>query len=143
MPRSWTATTRAVAVRRYASSLNSNSVGVWVMGAALHARIGVGRRRRLRRLSPLRRRAPSRWAASAVGVRRSAEPTAPGRLDDEYVTDIHLDLAGRAVLFARAVGALDPVAPDRPGRAAGDAEGRDAPVIREHHRGHRLEKTHA
>ena len=48
-------------------------------------------------------------------LRHRAEAAAARRLDDEHVARLHLDLAGRAELFPRAIGALDPVAPTAPG----------------------------
>ena len=49
----------------------------------------------------------------------------------------------RAEMLDVAVGALDPVAAGRAGLAARDAERRHAPVVRQHHRGHGLEESHA
>src|SRR5438876_824007 len=65
-----------------------------------------------------------------------------GRLDHEYIARLHLHLAGRAVFLRSPIGALDPVAPDRARLTACDTERRDAPVIRQHHRGHRLQEAH-
>ncbi|MBK6803788.1 MAG: hypothetical protein IPG84_02415 [Betaproteobacteria bacterium] len=76
-------------------------------------------------------------------VVRRAEPAAARRPHDEHVARPHLDLERRAEVLARTVGPLDPVLAQRARRAAVDAERRDAPVVREHHRGHRLEEAHA
>ena len=55
----------------------------------------------------------------------------------------HLRFEGRVEVLGLAGGALYPVAPDGRGFAAGDTERRHAPVIRQHHRRHRLQESHA
>src|SRR5437870_7720466 len=74
---------------------------------------------------------------------RGPEPAATRRLNHEYVARLHFDLKGRAELFPRSVGALDPVASHGTRLPARDAERRDAPVIGEHDRGHRLEEAYS
>src|SRR5439155_12335546 len=85
-------------------------------------------------------RAGRKGAAHSV---RSPMSAAAGRLNHEDIARSHLDLARRAELFARSVDALDPIAADCTRVSTRNAERRHTPVIREHHRGHRLEKTHA
>src|SRR4030095_1472673 len=72
-----------------------------------------------------------------------AESAAPWCLDDEYIADAHLHLAGCAELFARSVGAFHPVAAHRTRQTACDAEWRDPSMIGEHRRGHRRPKATA
>src|SRR5438552_13549058 len=91
---------------------------------------------------------PSGWSEERRRVRKSSltllsESAATRRLNHEYVARLHFDLKGCAELFPRSVGALDPVASHGARLAARDAERRDAPVIGEHDRGHRLEEAYS
>src|SRR5690242_13662148 len=83
-----------------------------------------------------------RWPLHAVVSIRRPESAAAGRLDDEHVAGSHTDLECGAEFLARPVGALDPVAASSARLPSTDAERRDAPVIGQHDRGHRLQEAH-
>src|SRR5260221_7667108 len=72
-----------------------------------------------------------------------AVPAATRRLDDENVARGDLRLVGIGQVRARAIGALDPVAPDVSGPAARHPVRRDSPMSREDRSRHRLEEAHA
>src|SRR5437016_800222 len=89
-----------------------------------------------------RRAAPFPGGQSGSSTGRTVAAAA-GRVDHEYIAGAHLDFARRTVFLTAAIRALDPVASDRARRTARKTERRDETVIRQHHGGHRLEKTHA
>src|SRR5882757_7295970 len=74
---------------------------------------------------------------------RCAEAAAARCLNHEHVAYEHFDLAGRTEFLARSVGAQDPIPADGTRSPARHTERRHAPMIREHHRRHRCEETHA
>src|SRR5215470_8133962 len=93
-----------------------------------HARTGAFARRYDRQLS-------SRFPRPTIAP-------AAGRLDDEHIVALHLDLEGCAIFLPPAPAPLDPVPADRARLAARGTERRHAPMLREHHGRHRLEESH-
>jgi hypothetical protein len=68
------------------------------------------------------------------------EATAAGCFDDEDVADAHRNLSGRPQGFGLSIYPFNPVVPDRPVLAAGQAERCRASVVGKYGRGQRFQE---